>query len=47
MCASRAITLRGEGREKRIAVDYRACIRCYCCHEICPAKAITIKRSLF
>lgn len=22
--------------------DYRRCIRCYCCHEMCPAKAIHI-----
>ena len=22
------------------------CIRCYCCHEFCPADAIMLKRSL-
>jgi formate hydrogenlyase subunit 6/NADH:ubiquinone oxidoreductase subunit I len=34
--------LRGEGNERHIAIDYRVCIRCYCCHEICPVKAIDI-----
>ena len=27
--------------------DYRKCIRCYCCQEMCPAKAITVKRGMF
>ncbi len=27
-------------------VNVRTCIRCYCCHEFCPAKAIGLKRSL-
>ncbi len=26
--------------------DYRTCIRCYCCQEVCPSKAIVIKRSV-
>jgi formate hydrogenlyase subunit 6/NADH:ubiquinone oxidoreductase subunit I len=25
-------------------VDYGACIRCYCCHEVCPADAISLAR---
>ena len=28
-------------------VDLTACIRCFCCHELCPHNAIEIKRSLF
>jgi uncharacterized protein (DUF362 family)/Pyruvate/2-oxoacid:ferredoxin oxidoreductase delta subunit len=26
--------------------DYRNCIRCFCCHEMCPSKAISVKRPL-
>ncbi|MBN1130624.1 MAG: DUF362 domain-containing protein [Chitinispirillaceae bacterium] len=26
--------------------DYRRCIRCFCCHEMCPSRAIVIKRPL-
>jgi uncharacterized protein (DUF362 family)/Pyruvate/2-oxoacid:ferredoxin oxidoreductase delta subunit len=47
ICGSHALTLRGEGRERRVTVDYRACIRCYCCHEICPVKAIDIRKPSF
>ena len=29
-------------------ISYVKCIKCFCCHEMCPAKAIDIKRfSLF
>jgi len=27
-------------------VNDRTCIRCYCCHEFCPSKAIRLKRSV-
>jgi uncharacterized protein (DUF362 family)/Pyruvate/2-oxoacid:ferredoxin oxidoreductase delta subunit len=27
---------------KQAKIDYKRCIRSYCCHEICPAKAITV-----
>ncbi|MDR2258171.1 MAG: 4Fe-4S binding protein, partial [Treponema sp.] len=47
ICGSRAMTLRGEGKDRRVTVDYRACIRCYCCHEICPVKAIDIRKPSF
>jgi formate hydrogenlyase subunit 6/NADH:ubiquinone oxidoreductase subunit I len=26
--------------------DYSACIRCYCCHEVCPADAISIEHGM-
>jgi uncharacterized protein (DUF362 family)/Pyruvate/2-oxoacid:ferredoxin oxidoreductase delta subunit len=26
--------------------DYRLCIRCYCCQELCPEKAITLRKPL-
>ena len=28
-------------------IDYKKCIRCYCCQEMCPDKAIIPGRSLF
>jgi uncharacterized protein (DUF362 family)/Pyruvate/2-oxoacid:ferredoxin oxidoreductase delta subunit len=42
ICASKAISSTGEGKERREVIDYNRCIRCFCCHEICPAKAIGI-----
>jgi ferredoxin len=30
----------------RIRYDYRQCIRCFCCQEICPEGAIYIKESV-
>ena len=42
ICGSRAMSLRGEGKDQRVLIDYSVCIRCYCCHEICPVKAIDI-----
>ncbi|MCB4242529.1 4Fe-4S binding protein [Clostridioides difficile] len=26
-------------------IDLSKCIRCYCCHELCPKKAIDVKRN--
>ena len=31
-------------KEKRIDIDMRNCIRCFCCQEICPTGAITLKQ---
>jgi len=44
ICASKAISSTGEGKERREVIDYSRCIRCFCCHEICPAKAIGVVR---
>lgn len=30
--------------EKRPRFDYDACIRCYCCQEMCPPQAIGLRR---
>ena len=27
----------------RLRIDYSACIRCYCCHEVCPQEAIYLR----
>ena len=35
-----------EGGHK-VCIDDRLCIRCFCCQEVCPEDAITIKRKLF
>jgi formate hydrogenlyase subunit 6/NADH:ubiquinone oxidoreductase subunit I len=29
--------------EKRPDFDYDKCIRCYCCQELCPERAIGLK----
>ena len=42
ICGSSAMSFAGEGKERRVVVDYRRCIRCFCCHEICRVKAIAI-----
>ena len=41
VCAAGA--LRHENRH--LHFDYGKCIRCYCCHEMCPVKAIEFKES--
>jgi uncharacterized protein (DUF362 family)/Pyruvate/2-oxoacid:ferredoxin oxidoreductase delta subunit len=28
-----------------VVVDYQKCIRCYCCHELCPEEAVELRRS--
>ncbi|MDR2174763.1 MAG: DUF362 domain-containing protein [Synergistaceae bacterium] len=37
----------GEEGGKSLKFDYEKCIRCYCCHEMCPANAIEFKEGLW
>jgi formate hydrogenlyase subunit 6/NADH:ubiquinone oxidoreductase subunit I len=32
---------------KMVSINYNDCIRCYCCHEVCPEDAITVKSAPF
>ncbi|MDO8686466.1 MAG: hypothetical protein Q7J78_07345, partial [Clostridiales bacterium] len=32
-------------KSERPHVDLSVCIRCFCCQELCPVKAVTVKRS--
>jgi formate hydrogenlyase subunit 6/NADH:ubiquinone oxidoreductase subunit I len=32
------------GKGKKAKYDYKKCIRCYCCQEMCPVKAIEVYR---
>jgi len=41
----KAIDWRDEERRRAPAYNYSRCIRCYCCQEICPEGAITVKRT--
>lgn len=41
-CPVNAIT--GDGRD--LQIDYTACIRCYCCQEVCPQEAIYVRDSM-
>ena len=43
ICASNANWFEEGPNGKFVAVDYKTCIRCYCCHEICPVDAIEIR----
>jgi uncharacterized protein (DUF362 family)/Pyruvate/2-oxoacid:ferredoxin oxidoreductase delta subunit len=38
ICPTKALKRKGE----HLAFDYRACIRCFCCLEVCPEGAITM-----
>ena len=40
-CSPDAITFSG----RKAVIDYKGCIKCFCCHEMCPEKAIDIRRS--
>ncbi len=31
--------------KKSIKVDYTKCIRCYCCHEVCPEDSIVVRKT--
>lgn len=39
----KSVDWRQKKHEPFPSYDYNSCIRCYCCQEICPHKAITIK----
>ena len=41
VCAAGAL----KHENKHLHFDYGKCIRCYCCHEMCPVKAIEFKES--
>jgi uncharacterized protein (DUF362 family)/Pyruvate/2-oxoacid:ferredoxin oxidoreductase delta subunit len=32
--------------DKMPRIDYKTCIKCYCCHEMCDSHAITLERTL-
>ncbi len=34
------------GNGHKAVYDHRKCIRCFCCQEMCPSKAITVRRGL-
>jgi ferredoxin len=42
-CPVHAITMEGG----RPVYDYNSCIRCYCCQEMCPNRAVGLKRPWF
>jgi formate hydrogenlyase subunit 6/NADH:ubiquinone oxidoreductase subunit I len=50
ICPPKALSFVPDSRAKsgkRVAIDYEKCIRCYCCHEACPADAISLKKRVF
>ncbi|MBN2460255.1 MAG: DUF362 domain-containing protein [Candidatus Cloacimonetes bacterium] len=43
-CPVQAIRMEGTGSTP--VIDYKTCIKCLCCHEVCPYHAVYIKKSL-
>ena len=43
ICPAKALSI----QDNRVNADYKKCIRCYCCHEICSHDAITLTKKLF
>jgi len=44
-CPMKAITLiDGRASTKRAQIDLNTCFRCYCCHEMCPERAIDLRK---
>jgi ferredoxin len=41
-CPAQAITI----VDKRARTDPNRCIRCYCCHELCPVNAVELHQTL-
>lgn len=41
VCAAGAL----KHKNRKLTFDYSKCIRCYCCHEMCPVKAVDFKDS--
>ena len=41
-CPPKVITM----TNRRPQVELQSCIRCFCCHELCPHKAVDIKRPM-
>lgn len=48
MCPASPKAVDWQGRDKTIppAYNYKSCIRCYCCQELCPENAIKLKEPL-
>jgi len=42
-CPQKMITMITQKGKKIADINLKDCIRCYCCHELCPHKAIDIK----
>ena len=44
---NKVVIVREDSSGNRVAAyDYSRCIKCYCCQEMCPERAITVKKSL-
>jgi len=42
-CPVKAISL--DSKNGKMSIDYNECIKCMCCHELCPYHAVYIKKS--
>ena len=44
-CPRHTISLADKNGRKYAVIDRSACIRCWCCQELCPAKAVKIRKN--
>ena len=44
-CPRQTISLTEKGGRKRAEIAHDACIRCWCCQELCPFKAVKIRKN--
>ncbi len=42
----KAISLEQTADGRKAVYDYARCIKCYCCQEMCPEEAVTVRKSL-
>jgi len=42
-CPVKAISL--DDKDRKMTIDYDNCIKCMCCHELCPYHAVYVKKS--
>lgn len=42
-CPPGVITM---GKDRKPCIDYKSCIRCFCCQELCAHNAITVRRGM-
>lgn len=47
LCPKETISMTGEGKRKKARIRQKGCIRCYCCQELCPARAVDTKSRKF
>ncbi|MBP7106469.1 MAG: 4Fe-4S dicluster domain-containing protein, partial [Spirochaetia bacterium] len=45
ICPAKVLVLDRKNGSNIIRINDKLCITCFCCHEVCPAKAISVGRA--